>query len=161
MISIYKLQNVLPYYLIKQVNKIIGIRNLKIWLFNDVSKIKIRKMNTIFNQNITFFSILSKNSFAKRSYYINYFLSLTQDSNLSQKSQSILQKNLALVLICLKSLKSTASSPVGVVTDDIANCCHASTFLKTKVCFIDCAVHNFFNLDLFHSFILLKRDNLI
>ena len=89
-IAIYKLQNVLPYCLIKQVNKIIGIRNSKIWLFNDVSKIKIRKMNTIFNQNITFFSILSKNSFAKRSYYINYFLCLTQDSNLSQKSQSIL-----------------------------------------------------------------------
>ena len=39
----------------------------------------------------------------------------------------------ALVLICLKSLKSTASSPVGLVTDDIANCCHASTFLQTKV----------------------------
>ena len=40
MISIYKLQNVLPYCLIKQVNKILGIRNSEIWLFDDVSKIK-------------------------------------------------------------------------------------------------------------------------
>ena len=40
MISIYKLQNVSPYCLIKQVNKILGIRNLEIWLFDDVSKMK-------------------------------------------------------------------------------------------------------------------------
>ena len=39
MISIYKLQNVSPYCLIKQVNKILGIRNSEIWLFDDVSKI--------------------------------------------------------------------------------------------------------------------------
>ena len=38
-ISIYKLQNVSPYCLIKQVNKILGIRNSEIWLFDDVSKI--------------------------------------------------------------------------------------------------------------------------
>ena len=35
-ISIYKLQNVLPYCLIKQVNKILGIPNSEIWLFDDV-----------------------------------------------------------------------------------------------------------------------------
>ena len=38
-ISIYKLQSVSPYCLIKQVNKILGIRNSEIWLFDDVSKI--------------------------------------------------------------------------------------------------------------------------
>ena len=35
-ISLYKLQNVLSYYLIKLVNKILGIRNSEIWLFDDV-----------------------------------------------------------------------------------------------------------------------------
>ena len=35
MISIYKLQSVLPYCLIKQVNKILGIWNSEIWLFDD------------------------------------------------------------------------------------------------------------------------------
>ena len=39
MISIYKLQSVSPCCLIKQVNKILGIQNLEIWLFDDVSKI--------------------------------------------------------------------------------------------------------------------------
>ena len=42
MISIYKLQNVLPYCLIKRINKILGIRNSEIWLFNDVSKILVK-----------------------------------------------------------------------------------------------------------------------
>ena len=41
MISIYELQNISPYCLIKQVNKILGIRNSEIWLFDDVSKIFI------------------------------------------------------------------------------------------------------------------------
>ena len=41
MISIYKLQNVSPYCLKKQVNKILGIRNSEIWLFDDVSKIYV------------------------------------------------------------------------------------------------------------------------
>ena len=42
MISIYKLQSVSSYCLIEQVNKILGIRNSEIWLFDDVSKIKVR-----------------------------------------------------------------------------------------------------------------------
>ena len=41
-ISIYKLQNVSPYCLLKQVNKILGIWNSEIWLLHDVSKIIIR-----------------------------------------------------------------------------------------------------------------------
>ena len=38
-ISKYKLQNVSPYSLIKQIDKILGIRNSEIWLFDDVNKI--------------------------------------------------------------------------------------------------------------------------
>ena len=40
-ISKYKLQSGLPYCLIKQVNKILGIQNSEIWLFDDMSKILI------------------------------------------------------------------------------------------------------------------------
>ena len=47
-ISIYKLQNVLPYCLIKQVNKILGIRNSEIWFFDDVSKNWREKINWLF-----------------------------------------------------------------------------------------------------------------
>ena len=47
MISIYKLQNVSPYCLINQVNKILGIRNSEIWLFDDVSKISVSKTSQI------------------------------------------------------------------------------------------------------------------
>ena len=38
-----------------------------------------------------------------------------------------------LVLISAKSLKSASSLPVGMVIDDVANCCSASTFLQTKI----------------------------
>ena len=40
--TIYKLQNVSPYCLIKQVNKILGIGNSEIWLFDDVIYEKTR-----------------------------------------------------------------------------------------------------------------------
>ena len=43
MISIYKLQSVSSYCLIKQVNKTLGIRNSEIWLFHDLSKINVEK----------------------------------------------------------------------------------------------------------------------
>ena len=50
-ISIYKLQNVSSYCLIKQVNKILGIRNSEIWLFDDVSKInRIKKKSELFTK---------------------------------------------------------------------------------------------------------------
>lgn len=39
----------------------------------------------------------------------------------------------SLVLICARSLRSASSLPVGIVMDDISNCCSASTFLQTQV----------------------------
>jgi hypothetical protein len=38
-----------------------------------------------------------------------------------------------LALVALKSFKSVASVPIGIVLDDVALCCHCSTFLNTKV----------------------------
>ena len=49
-------------------------------------------------------------------------------------------------LICVKSLKSASSLPVGLVVDDIANLCHASTFFQTKVMFTYIKI----NLNAFH-----------
>ena len=40
----------------------------------------------------------------------------------------------SFILICLKSLKSAASAPVGIVLDDKENVCHASTYFQTEVC---------------------------
>ena len=53
MISIYKLQNVSPYCLIKQINKILGIRNSEIWLFDDVSKIIFLQFSCFSRLNIS------------------------------------------------------------------------------------------------------------
>ena len=62
MISIYKLQNVSPYCLIKQVNKILGIRNSGIWLFDDVSKIVYWHFISYFEQIKQMTNFHGKNS---------------------------------------------------------------------------------------------------